>query len=162
MTGRRDPEAGLTLIEVLMVLAIVGVMAGATTLGMGALDRGTRTEAEARRLADRLQLAGDEAMVSAAIFALVWDQHGYHFDRWDPDAEIWLTSSQRLLGPRHTLAGGLRLVSGGARPGTPTLIISADLAPEAATFLVTGSTDPWVVGFDGFAATATPMQAQDG
>jgi general secretion pathway protein H len=164
MIMHRDPRAGLTLIEVLVVLAILGVMAGVTTLGMGALDRGTRAEAEARRLADRLQLAGDEALVSTAVFALVWDARGYRFDRWDPEAAVWRASSQRLLGPRHTLTGGLRL-AGGTGPGTPPLLISADLAPEVATFTLIGGSAPWTVGFDGFAATARQSentQAQDG
>jgi general secretion pathway protein H len=167
MIRTRDPQAGMTLIEVLVFLAIMGVTAGVVTLGMGTLDRGSRAEAEARRLADRLQLAGDETLVSSDVLALVWDEEGYRFDRWDSEAGTWRASSQRLLGPRHTLARGLHLVAGDGGPGTPPLVIAADLAPEAATFVVAGSASSWIVGFDGFVATATPlqtaeMQARDG
>lgn len=160
MIRRRDPEAGLTLIEVLVVLAIIGVMAGVTMLGLGALDRGTRAEAEARRLADRLQLAIDESMVSNAVFAMVWDEHGYRFDQWDADAEAWRESNRRLLGPRHALAGALRLASVDGAAMLPVLI-SSDLAPELATVIVTGRATPWSVTSNGFAVAATPMQAQN-
>ncbi len=161
MTRHRNREAGLTLIEVLAVLAIVGAMAGVTMMGLGALDRGSRAEAEAMRLADRLLLANDEALISNAVFALVWDARGYRFDRWDPATESWRPSDQRLLGPRHTLAGALRLVGEGSS-GTPSVLISASVAQPAATFVVSGSASPWVVVFDGFAVTTSPEQARDG
>ena len=57
-------QAGLTLVEILVVLAIIGVMAGATVLAIGAGGGGVRTETEARRLASRLELAADETMVT--------------------------------------------------------------------------------------------------
>ena len=83
MTGRRHGEAGVSLVEVLVVLAIIGVMAGVGVLGLGAADRGARAEAEARRLADRLQLAADEVLVTGTPHALVWDAEGYRFLAWD-------------------------------------------------------------------------------
>ena len=48
---RRARDAGVTLTEVLVALAIVGTMAGAALLGLGALGRGPSGEAEAMRLA---------------------------------------------------------------------------------------------------------------
>ena len=83
MTGRQR-EAGLSLVEVLVVLAIVGIMAGVTVLGLGALDRGASGEAEAMRLASRMRLAADEALVTSVPLALVWEEHGYRFLAWDP------------------------------------------------------------------------------
>jgi general secretion pathway protein H len=78
---KRDRQAGLTLIEMLVVLVIVAVMAGVAVLGLGSLDRGSRAEAEARRLADRLQLASDEVLVAGAPLAMLWDPGGYRFVR---------------------------------------------------------------------------------
>lgn len=160
MTRRRDPQAGLTLIEVTVVLAIMAVMAGLATLSLGSLDRGTRAEAEARRLADRLQLASDEALVSSAVFALVWNESGYRFERWDPATEAWRPSAERLLGPRHTLVSTLRLQSAAGADTTPVLI-SSGLPPRAAAFVMTGGGAPWAVAFDGFTARATPARLQD-
>ena len=79
----RDPEAGLTLLEVLVALAIMGLMTGVAMLGLGMTDRGDRAEAEAMRLADRLRLASDDALLSSGVLALVWDDRGYRFLRWD-------------------------------------------------------------------------------
>ncbi len=161
MTRPRDPEAGLTLIEVLVVLALVGVMAGVTVLGLGGLDRGVRAEAEAVRLADRLQLASDEALVSSAVLAPIWDAGGYRFDRWDAAAGAWRRSDQRLLGPRHSLPAALRLQRGDGT-GTPPVLIAPDLQRPAIEFVITGSAMPWAVAYDGFAAAASPLRGQDG
>ena len=54
----------------LVVLVIIAVMAGVAVLGLGSLGRGNRAEAEARRLADRLQLASDEVLVAGAPLAM--------------------------------------------------------------------------------------------
>ena len=103
---RRDPQAGLTLIEMLVVLVIVAVMAGVAVLGLGALDRGARAEAEARRLADRLQLASDQVLVSGAPLAMVWDAGGYRFLRWDAGQGAWAASGAGADRPAPRAAGG--------------------------------------------------------
>ncbi len=65
---RRMHRSGMTLVEILVVLAIVGVMAGVVTLGVGAADRGMGVETEANRLADRRcrWLSTAKAMCSCA------------------------------------------------------------------------------------------------
>ena len=65
----RPSEAGMTLIEMLIVLAIIAVMAGAVSLGMGSVTRAPSVETEARRLATRLQAAADDAMLGDRTIA---------------------------------------------------------------------------------------------
>ena len=66
VTRRRATEAGLTLVEVLVVLAIVGITTGATVLGLGvARPRRPQPRPRRMRLADRLRLAADEALVTS-------------------------------------------------------------------------------------------------
>ena len=72
--GRAD--AGLTLVEMLVVLAIIGVAAGAVTLGIGAATRAPSVESEARRFAGRLQAAADDAMLGDRMIALTVDRSG--------------------------------------------------------------------------------------
>lgn len=160
MIPRRDREAGLTLIEVMVVLAVIGVMAGVAMLGLGALDRGARAEAEALRLAGRLQLAGDAALVSSAPHALVWDAQGYGFARWDAAAQVWRPSDLRLL-ERHTLPAAFRLARQGA-PGGASALIGADIAQPTIVLLITGGAAPWSVAFDGISARAAPLEPRDG
>ena len=95
-----------------MVLAIVGVMAGVGILGLGAADRGARAEAEAQRLADRLQLAADEVLVTGAPHALVWDAEGYRFLAWDRAGAGWIG---RAATPARTRARPRRIARDRAR-----------------------------------------------
>ena len=72
MTRPRDPAAGLTLIEVLVALAIVGVMTGVTVLSLDMLDRGGRAEAEAMRLArTRLQTEAGKTLSDRRLEQLI-------------------------------------------------------------------------------------------
>jgi len=153
---RRQREAGLSLVEVLVVLAIVGIMSGVTLLGLGALDRGTSGEAEATRLANRLQLAVDEALVTAAPLALVWDERGYRFLAWDAAGARWQPSSQRDLGRRHGLPATLRLARDG-RDGGP-VIVAPDAPGPLAVLRIAGGGGMSRVAFDGFATTVARVR----
>lgn len=152
MTAARDPAAGLSLIEVLVVLAIVGVMAGVTTLGLGALGQGAQGEAEASRLAARLQLAADEAMVSGTPLALVWDERAYRFLQWDGVDRAWKAAELGDLGTLHRLAAGLRLQPEGA---DGPVLITPDLPQPPVVLPLTDGAGGWRVAFDGFAASTT-------
>jgi general secretion pathway protein H len=150
MTSRRDPAAGVSLIEVLVVLAIVGVMAGVTTLGLGALDRDARGAAEAARLADRLQLAADAAIASQVPLALVRDARAYQFVEWDAAVRRWRPSTEGDLGTRHGLPAGLRLEPDPGEAGP--ILITPDLPQPPLVLSVTDGAAGWPVAFDGVAA----------
>ncbi|RJQ49579.1 MAG: type II secretion system protein GspH [Gammaproteobacteria bacterium] len=72
------PQAGFTLLEVLVVVFIIGV-----TLTLATLTVGNRTqealEQEALRLSARLKLAGEEAVMQAREYALEFTADGYRF-----------------------------------------------------------------------------------
>ncbi|RZM09800.1 MAG: type II secretion system protein GspH, partial [Sphingomonas sp.] len=92
---RRAREAGLTLVEMLVVLAIVGVMASVTLLAAGRGDRASSAESEARRLSVRLRLAADETMVTDRVLALAPDARGYSFVAWDATRRRTGSDSER-------------------------------------------------------------------
>ena len=85
----RRGEAGLTLVEMIVVLAIIGVMSGMVLLAMGNLGTGGSVESEARRLAARLRFASDETMVTDRGLALSADSSGYRFVVRDPTNDEW-------------------------------------------------------------------------
>nr|WP_241427534.1 prepilin-type N-terminal cleavage/methylation domain-containing protein [Fertoeibacter niger] len=149
----RPPQAGITLIEVLIVLVVIGVASGATLLGVNAADRGTGAAFEAQRLAQRLALGVDEALVAGAPLALVWDAGGYRFLRWQEDEPGWQPAAG-ALGARHELAGPLELSSGKADPAP--VLISASATGRPQVFAITGRGAGWQVLFDGFSARAVP------
>jgi general secretion pathway protein H len=148
VTGRQ-PQAGLSLVEVLVVLAIVGVVSGVTVLGLGALDRGASGQAEAMRLASRLRLAADEALVTSVPLALVWEERGYRFLAWDAAGARW-QGAPRDLGRYHGLPAARRLVRDGGS-GDPVLI-APDLPQPPTVFRISGGGGTWRIAFDGFGA----------
>lgn len=139
-------EAGFTLVEMLAVLAVIGVAAGATALGIGAATRAPSAEAEARRLSARIQAAADEAMVADRTLGLAWDGRGYSVVALDGGPPLSGGGAQRT-----TLPAGMTLaVTGAASP--MTLGSDGGGVPFAAS--LANATDRWRIGYDGLRATA--------
>ena len=143
-------RSGMTLVEILVVLAIVGVMAGVVTLGVGAADRGTGVETEANRLADRLRLAADDVLVTRRPLSLAFDGEGYGFVRGDAGT----TGVVDALAERHALPAGVRMVGLGV--ASPVSIDPDGAQPVAAFGLAKGDRR-WRVTFDGLNAVAEPV-----
>ena len=152
MPGRGD-EAGMTLIEMMVVLAIIGVAAGATLLGIGAATRAPSAEAEARRLASRLQSVADEAMVNDSPVAFTWDAKGYAFLSWNGIG--WREGGDEAHA-RHRLPAGMRIDMGRRRP--PLALGVDGSGVPAAIGLVMGP-NRWLVVYDGLAANPIPVPA---
>lgn len=141
---RRPGETGLTLVEMLVVLAIIGIMAGVVVIGMGSAgDRSA--EIEAKRLAARLTLAADEAMVSDKALGFAWDKDSYRF--LVEDNGVWRDDKAGALEP-HQLAGGVAI---DAKARSPLRI--GDGMP--AELKLSTSKRSWVVHFDGATAKAS-------
>ncbi len=146
----RARREGMTLVEIMVVLAIVGVMAGVVTLGVGLGDRGLGVESEANRLADRLRLAADDVLVTRRPLALAFDGEGYGFVRGEGQA----AGVTDALAERHRLPDGVRMVGlGVASP----LVIDPDGATPMAAFGLAKGDRRWRVEFDGLNAVAVPV-----
>lgn len=70
---------GFTLIEILVVLVIMGIVVGFAVLSVGLKSEADRVEVEARRLVALMQLASDEAVISANQLALQVEPDRYRF-----------------------------------------------------------------------------------
>ncbi len=135
----------MTLVEVMIVLAVIGVAAGAVSLGIGTATRASSVQAEAVRLADLVQLAADQAMVDDRHMMLRWNREGYAFERSDggPGSE--------LLEPRE-LPGGMSL----AVAGQPARIAIITGGGEGFTARLSEADSIWDVRFNGITARAQP------
>lgn len=161
-TKRRNRDGGITLIEMLVVLAVIGVATGATMLSVSSADRDTRAEAEAVRLAHNLSLGMDEALIGGTPLALIWDPGGYSFVAWSDVAASWGAAGQGTLATRHDLRAPLQLGVDGQ--DTPLAVVMAPSGIGPAISLIIGPPAPsggprWVVDFDGFSASARPEGA---
>jgi general secretion pathway protein H len=139
----RRADSGVTLIEMMIVLAVIGVATGAATLGLGALARNDQAEAEARRLAQALGQAVDQALMTGNDQRMTWDVAGYVIGGAD----------------YHPLAGAVTLKRDQQTGDAALLLLTDSAAGGPATFVLTGQDAIWQVAFDGLAASAAPAPA---
>lgn len=145
-------EQGLTLVEVLVVLAIIGVMSGIAVLGLGGTSRGAGTQTEAHRLAESIQLAADEAMVTERTVALDWDVEGYSIVEWSAADGGWRPMEAGGFGGRHQLPPDISLEGMSEAP----VPIGENRTLE---FTVSGDPTSWNVRFDGLNTEAAPANS---
>lgn len=146
-TDRMGHDDGMTLVEMLVVLAIVGVMSGATVLAMGHSAREDLLRTESQRLVARLNAAADEAMVSNRRVMLEWDPAGYGFAPSTESTRQRVRSEVRRQA-RYTLPAGIRLQAD--RSPVP---VDPDLARAPVALRLVASGKEALIVFDGFEAS---------
>ncbi|NLS26683.1 hypothetical protein S2M10_16680 [Sphingomonas sp. S2M10] len=154
--GRRPiapAQTGMTLIEMLIVLVIIGVAAGAVTLGIGAATRKPSVESEARRLASRLQAAADDAMLGDRLVAFTAEPHGYGFATISAGGGM-AARTDGALAP-HTLPAGITLTL----DSRPPVVLGVDGSGRPMAATVDNGSQRWIVRYDGLTATALPAPA---
>ncbi len=166
---------GFTLLELVVVLGIVGVLAGVVVLSFVGADRERNLQTEAMRLAALVELARTEATMRNARMGLFVDADAYAFATFDPETGDWTrpeegpfrlrtapegvsfsaaTESQELpadpapRGDRRTLPDILIFASGEQTPFT------VEVVPAW------GST-PWRVHSDGIQRTVATRPGED-
>jgi general secretion pathway protein H len=75
---RRIP-AGFTLLEMLVVVAIIGIVLTFAVLAIGGDRRGEELERESRLFAELLRMAGEQAVLRGEEWAVQIDSAGYRF-----------------------------------------------------------------------------------
>jgi type II secretion system protein H len=104
-TTRRS--GGFTLLELMVVMTIIGIIAGMVALRIGDSSRQVRHEREARRLQQAVQLAAQEAIVRGRAYGLRVGANDYAFCR--REAGVWRPiAADNKLGP-YLLPGNLQL-----------------------------------------------------
>ncbi|MBC8129401.1 MAG: prepilin-type N-terminal cleavage/methylation domain-containing protein [Rhizobiaceae bacterium] len=147
----RHGEAGFSLLEVLVVLALLATMTGLTMLSFGSGERTDRLEAEARLLANRLSMASDEALLTGADLSLRLDGASYGVDVWSDEGNAWRRHPSEMLGSRHVMAEGIAV---DVEPSLGRLPIRPDAVSEGAEIVFSGSGGAWRVSNDGLASRA--------
>lgn len=149
MADLRDPETGVTLIEVLVVLTLIAVAAGVVTLSLPNRASDRSVGQEAALLVSRLNLVAERSVVEGQTFRLTWGAQDYGFSVWvDGD---WQASQNPALPAEHELqAGALRTVQ-----SVTDVVITPDLLPPqsgALEWRMVGGASETALRFDGFRA----------
>jgi general secretion pathway protein H len=147
-----DSESGMTLIEMLIVLVIIGIAAGGVALGIGSATRAPSVETEARRLALRLQAAADDAMLGDRIIAFTTQEHSYGFAAVGRDGA--LAPLGDALAP-HQLPHGIVVTI----DAVPPVLLGVDGGGKPMTATIENGEQRWVVRYDGMIATASKAAA---
>ena len=86
-----DPSAhGFSLIELLVVVTIIGIFAGAAVLSLGVLGSDRELEREAFRFQSLMDLLVEEAVMESRDYGIMFSEQGYRFYIYDYQQLIWL------------------------------------------------------------------------
>ncbi len=154
---RREGERGLTLVEMLVVLAIIGISTAAAVLAMSTGHDGNG-QAEAQRLLARVQLAADEAMIGDHSLALSVTPTSYAVLERSEAGLAWQPTTLGGLDDVHKLPPGMRL---SAPPDGLLLPLDANAAGQPFALTLDRDAQHWTVSFDGIRARLlSGMQAR--
>lgn len=109
-----DPaqQAGFTLVELMIVLAVMGLLAGVAVWRWPSSDNDARAEAQA--LATRIAAARDQAIIGGRSLALVVEPGGYRFEQ--RSGGEWAATTEPALRERRWKEGvTARLAASGTR-----------------------------------------------
>jgi general secretion pathway protein H len=97
---RRSGHAGFSLLELLIVVAIIGLLVQAVTLSMGVLGNDREIEQETGRLRGLLDLLHEEALMQSRDYGVMFTETGYRIYVFDYAQLEWVQPpADRLLEP---------------------------------------------------------------
>ena len=152
--ARSTRDHGLTLVEMLVVLAILGVVTGATLISLRPTNVSS-VKVEARYLANAIEGAADMARIRDEPSKIVIGSNGYKF----------VPSS---YGSAHKLAAGIGLVvirsasDDGMLGGTRADVALPLDGSQVIELTLTRGSNRWAVTFDGIHAGAYRLDPNDG
>jgi general secretion pathway protein H len=82
---------GMTLIEILVVVLIIGILAAVATLSIGLLGEDRQLEDESARLTDAIALLQEQAQLEGRDYGLLLETARYEFMRFDAFEQRWAT-----------------------------------------------------------------------
>ncbi len=88
-------QFGFTLLELLVVFAIVGILLGAVVLGFTGIDAEQAMRGTAERIATRIELARQYALQRNKEWGVYVEEADYRFAEFDPIQGTWVVQAHR-------------------------------------------------------------------
>lgn len=141
-------DAGVTLVEAMVALMIVGLMVGAVVLMAPGPEAKIREEAD--RLAARIVLAGEESIILNRSMSLVVTGDGYGFERLESAGWIEVEPNSPLGFRAWPTDIDVEVEQSQAGPDDPRVARFDALGEAAPTrILISGPAARWRVSVDG-------------
>ena len=96
-------SAGFTLLELLVVVAIIGLLAGAVTLSWARSATTERSSEETNRLRSMIDLLHEEALMQTRDYGVMFSETGYRFYVFDYQQLKWVLPPVDRLLEQHAL-----------------------------------------------------------
>jgi general secretion pathway protein H len=142
-------QRGFSLLELLVVVAIIGIMVGAVGLSLGTLGNDREIKEEIGRLRSMLDLLHEESLMQSRDFGIMFTATGYRFYVYDYQNLTWLEPRDDRLLQEHALRPQLTmaLVLDGREVALEPDFQSQDVdtAEPQVMLLASGEVTPFVV-----------------
>lgn len=100
---RPNRQSGFSLLELLVVVAIIGVFVGAAVLSVGIVGDDREGERQVARLKGVLDLVREEALMQSRDFGVYFSASAYRFYTYDYGLQAWLPPIDDRLLREHTI-----------------------------------------------------------